>query len=362
MLDTDVVVGRVRDVSDAAMRMHQYDRAVELLERASQLDIDERLRAELLCEFGAACNLAGQQPRALDGLTRAAEAARRNGWDGLLAAAALGMWGQSPFRASQDRTVIPLLDEAIGRSDGLDDRSKARLLAKRAAFNLFSGPMDERDRLSAEAVQLVGQETTPARLEVLEARWMAIASPSRLDPIVELDAELELLRKELGTLSTDACAPEISVYWRGLGGQLRDLAADLRDDPRQRRDVDQWRTTALSGCFALLDGDLDEARRLADQALPLGEEPWGEAGEVVHALVHLVADVIDGESATTLENWRVVSERVPSDAMRAMRAWAEARWGDRDAAAGLIDRIVPRSDCCPRITWAGSVWWVSPRP
>ena len=114
---TDVVVGRIRDVSDAAMRMHQYDRAVELLERVSQLDVDERLRAELLCEFGAACNLAGQQPRALDGLTRAAEAARRNGWDDLLAAAALGMWGQSPFRASQDRTVIPLLDEAIGRSD-----------------------------------------------------------------------------------------------------------------------------------------------------------------------------------------------------------------------------------------------------
>ena len=342
VLDPVDVVERVRSVTDAALRMHQYDRAVELLERAASLDIDERLRAEVLCEFGAACNLAGQQPRALDGLARAADAARRNGWDDVFADAALGMWGQSPFRASQDQTVIPMLDEAIDRSERLDDRVRARLLAKRAAFNLFSGPMEERDRLSAEALQLVGPDPTYARLEVLEARWMAIASPSKLAPIVELDTELETLRKELGTLSTDACAPEISIYWRGEGDRLRDLAADLRDDPRQRREVDQWRTTALSGCFALLDGELDEARSLADRALPLGSEPWGEAGDVVHALVHLATDVLAGESSTSVDNWRRVSARVPSDAMRANRAWAEALWGDRAAAHELVDRVMPR--------------------
>ena len=55
--------------------------------------------------------------RALDGLARAADAARRNGWDDVFADAALGMWGQSPFRASQDQTVIPMLDEIVEVDD-----------------------------------------------------------------------------------------------------------------------------------------------------------------------------------------------------------------------------------------------------
>jgi hypothetical protein len=71
-------------------------------------------------------------------------------------------------------------------------------------------------------------------------------------------------------------------------------------------------------------------------------EPWGEAGEVVHSLVHLAADAVEGESATAVDNWQRVSARVPSDAMRANRAWAEAQWGDREAAGELIDRVVPR--------------------
>ncbi len=342
LLDITDVVARVRATSDAALLLHQYDRAVELLQRTSQLDLDPRIKAEVLTQYGAACNLAGQQPRALEALTSAANLARKNGWDDILADAALGMWGQSPFRASRDETVIPLLDEAIGRSQRLDDQTRARLIAKRAAFNLFSGPLEERDRLSAAALDLVGDDVSPARLEVLEARWMAIASPAMLAPILELDVELEVLRKELGALTTDACAPEISIYWRAMGAELARLANELRDDPRQRRDVDQWRAAALGSAFAVFEGDFDLARQLADRALPLGEEPWGEAGQVVHALVHLLVDVLEGGTTTAVERWTRIGRLVPSDSMRATQAWAEARWGDRDLANALIDRVSPR--------------------
>ena len=342
LLDIDDVVARVRATSDAALLLHQYDRAVELLQRTSRLDLDPRIKAEVLTQYGAACNLAGQQPRALEALTSAANLARKNGWDDILADAALGMWGQSPFRASRDETVIPLLDEAIGRSQRLDDQTRARLIAKRAAFNLFSGPLEERDRLSAAALDLVGDDVSPARLEVLEARWMAIASPAMLAPILELDVELEVLRKELGALTTDACAPEISIYWRAMGTELAELANELRDDPRQRRDVDQWRTAALGSAFAVFEGDFELARQLADRALPLGEEPWGEAGQVVHALVHLLVDVLEGGTTTAVERWTQIGRLVPSDSMRATQAWAEARWGDRDLANALIDRVSPR--------------------
>jgi DNA-binding winged helix-turn-helix (wHTH) protein/tetratricopeptide (TPR) repeat protein len=344
LLDIDEVVMRVRSISDAALLLHQYDRAVELLDRTSQLRLDPRIKAEVLTQYGAACNLAGQQPRALGALTSAANLARKNGWDDILAAAALGMWGQSPFRASRDQTVIPLLDEAIGRSQRIDDHTRARLIAKRAAFNLFSGPMEERDRLSAAALDLVGNEVSAARLEVLEARWMAIASPTMLAPIVELDVELDALRKELGALTTDACAPEISIYWRGMGDELVALTSELREDPRQRREVDQWRTTALDGAFALFEGDFERARFLTDRALPLGEEPWGEAGQVVHALVHLLIDVLEGGSTTAVERWIHITQVVPSDPMRAMRGWAEAQWGDREVADTLVDRVWPRLD------------------
>lgn len=342
VLDAGAVVRRVRQIARGLLADHQYDRAAELLERASSLDLEPRDHAEVLGEFGDACNRAGLQPRALPAFEETAALARANEWDDLLAVAALGRWGQSPFRASQDRTVVPLLDQAIERSEPLGDEVRARLLAKRAAFNLFSGPMAERDGLSAEAVRLVGRATSAARLEVLEARWMAIASPNRLDDCVALDDELRVLRKELAALTTDACAPEITIYWRGRGDELRGLADELAADPRQRRDVDQWRTTALAGAFALFAGDLDLARAKTDQALPLGSEPWGESGKVVHGLVHLVVDLLAGDVGPSIDRWRQIAADVPSDAMRSTLAWAEAAGGSLATARDLVERVRPR--------------------
>lgn len=342
VLDLDDVVDRVRATATALLTDHQYDRAVELLQRLSRLDLEPRTHAEVLAEYGDACNRAGLQPRALEPFGQTAALARRHGWDDLLAVAALGLWGQSPFRASQDRTVIPLVDEAIQRSAALGDQTRARLLAKRAAFNLFSGPMVERDAMSAEAVALVGEATSHARLEVLEARWMALASPSRIRECVDIDVELTRLRKELAALTTDACAPEIMIYNRGDGAELRAIADELAADPRQRRDVDQWRTTALAGTFALFEGDLEAARRLTEQALPLGSEPWGESGEVVHGLVHLIIDAVDGDLGRSLDRWRAIAHAVPSDAMRATQSWVEAIAGDLAVARQLVDRVRPR--------------------
>ena len=347
ILDAAEVVARVRRTAAAAMAEFDYDSAAGLLARCAELPMDTRHRAEVYVELGAAFNAAGRQPQALEPFDRTTALARTNGWPDLLVEAALGRWGVSPFRASQDRTVIPLIDEALAlatsdESGGaVDDVTVARLLAKKAAFNLFSGPLVEREAISAQAMELVGPESTPERLEVVEARWMAIASPAMVPTLAVLDEELEALRKELGALTSDACAPEIGMYWRGQGVELRELAAEIADDPRYRREVDQWRMTALDGTFALWAGDLDEARRLTDRALPLGREPWGEAGRIVHALVHLIIDVTAGEPERSLERWREIAVSVPSDSMRATWSWVEAVAGDRDVADRTISEVAP---------------------
>ena len=168
---------------------------------------------------------------------------------------------------------------------------------------MFTGPLAQRDAQSAEAVELVGTSSTLDRLAVLEARWMAIACPKTVFTLVPLDDELARLRKEVSALTTDACAPEIGLYWRGEGETLWALADELDADPRQRRDVDQWRTTTLSGTEALFAGRFDEARSLTDAALPLGRQPWGESGQVVHALVHLIVDILGGVPEQSLARW-----------------------------------------------------------
>ncbi len=347
ILDADDVVAQVRRTAASAIADFDYDSAAGLLARCVDLPMDTRHRAEVFAELGAAYNAAGRQPQALAPFDRTAQLARSNGWPDLLIAAALGTWGVSPFRASQDRTVIPLIDEALdlatgtGETPSTDDVTVARLLAKKAAFNLFSGPLSERDAVSAEAMELVGTETTPERLEVVEARWMAIACPARVKELTGLDEELQAMRKELGALTSDACAPEIGMYWRAEGTELRELAAEIADDPRHRRDVDQWRMTALDGTFALWNGDLEAARRLTDKALPLGREPWGEAGRVVHALVHIVIDMIDGEPERSLDRWREIASAVPSDSMRATWSWVEAVAGDSTRANQTIDELIP---------------------
>ena len=195
--------------------------------------------------------------------------------------------------------------------------------------------MDERDRLSAEAVQLVGKETTPARLEVLEARWMAIASPSRLDPIVDLDAELETLRKELGTLSTDACAPEISVYWRGLGDELRDLAVG---PPRRPASASRRRPVADDGVERLLRAVRRRPRRGRAVSLTRRFRSARSRGErpvrSCMPLVHLVTDVIDGE----------IDDRVGRELADGERAGAErCDAGDAGMGGGAVGR--PQRSC-----------------
>lgn len=132
------------------------------------------------------------------------------------------------------------------------------------------------------------------------------------------------------------------AYIRGDGAELRRVADEVADDPRQRRDVDQWRIIALAGMFALFEGDLDAARHLTDEALPIGREPWGESGEVVHGLVHLIIDAVDRDLGRSLDRWRGIAGAVPSDAMRATQAWVEAVAGDLATARHLADRIRPR--------------------
>ncbi len=342
ILDAELVLNRVRATASSVLLEHQYDTAADLLNRCLVLRMSNRDKAEVLTELGQAYNAGGRQPQALDHFEQTAEMARKNGWTDILVEAALGKWGQSPFRASQDRTVVPLLDEALARESEIPDQTRARLLAKRAAFSLFTANLEVRRSQSAEALEITNSAPSNERLEVLEAHWMAIASPATVFEIEPLDEELAVLRKELGALTTDACAPEIGLYWRGNGEALRELADELRDDPRQRRDVDQWRARTLTGTYSLFEGDYDEAREITDSAVPLGIEPWGESGRVVHALFQLFANVLDGRPQDSLQIWIDTATSVPSDSMRATRAWVEALAGDAEVASELLDPITPR--------------------
>ena len=344
ILDGDHVIAHVRSTAAIALVDHQYDTATELLARCAELPMDEKKHAEVLIELGRAYNRAGHQPQALAPFTETVEVARRNGWVDLFAEAALGLWGQSPFRASQERTVTPLIDEALSYESDLPDSMTARLLGKRAAFTLFTRSLAERDRLSTRAMSLVEPKPSFARLEVLEARWMAIACPATAEVIRPIDDELLRLRKQLNARTTDACAPEIGPYWRGEGEELWRLAEELEADPTQRRDVDQWRTITLAGTMALFNGEFAEARQLTDEALPLGREPWGESGRVVHALVHLLIDLLDDSIGNSLDAWRQVAVNVPSDSMRATLAWVEAEAGDVGEATSVIESLGDRLD------------------
>ena len=77
---------------------------------------------------------------------------------------------------------------------------------------------------------------------------MAIACPAMVHEVRDLDDELAVLRKELGALTSDACAPEIGLYWRGEGPALRRLASELEKIARlaaDREKLEQARAHAL---------------------------------------------------------------------------------------------------------------------
>ena len=343
LVDANDALATARSAARVAHSAWAFDRSERLYRRMLSLPMPVRLRAELLVELGSVLSDGGRVPAGVRPLEDAVKLADVHGWPDILVGAALGHGGRSPYRRVADNRTLRLLERASEYLDGCDDGTAARVLAKTAAFKLFSARLQERDNLSREAVARAAQVSDGDRLEVLEARWVAIGCPLRIDELERLDAELLVLRTRLSRLMADAACPETVLYWRGDGDGFRRELESSRADMRRGRAIDEWRNDVLSGAVAALEGDVGVARTAFRRAARIGAVCWGDSAAMLHAFALLFCDIVEGVPGESKRAFEQLVRVSPSPVLDVCLAWAQVRAGEADSAREVMSQLRVRS-------------------
>jgi DNA-binding SARP family transcriptional activator len=255
--------------------------------RARELSgaVDDHVRAELLLALGASEDRAGLEEEARGTFQAAIRTARQLGDAVLITRAALGVAGPWSALSRSDPGRVALLDEALEVLPEDDSPLRARLLARMSLELYYAGEPELRLSLSDEAVAIARRTGDLRTLATcLDARHYALWLPENVEERLEVAAELRRVAEETGD-------PELEL--QGAGWTIIDLmelgdidgvdiqiAAASKLAEALHRPVWLWWTSLFRGARALLAGHLDEAERLAQETLAIGQR--GQAENALH--------------------------------------------------------------------------------
>ncbi len=247
--------------------------------------VDDNVRAELLLALGASEDRAGLEEEARETFHAAIRTARQLGDPVLLTRAALGVAGPWSALSRSDPGRVALLDEALEVLPEDDSPLRARLLARLSLELYYAGEPELRMSLSEEAVAVarrVGDARTLA--SCLDARHYALWLPENVEERLEVAAELRRVAEQTGD-------PELEL--QGAGWTIIDLmelgdiqgvdiqiAAASKLAEALHRPIWLWWTSLFRGARAQLAGEFDEAERLAQETLAIGQR--GQAENALH--------------------------------------------------------------------------------
>src|SRR4051794_35348172 len=247
--------------------------------------VDDHVRAELLLALGASEERAGLEEESRETFTAAIRTARQLGDPVLLSRGALGLAGPWSALSRSDPGRVGLLDEALMALPDEDSPLRARLLARMSLELYYAGEPELRLSLSEEAVAIarrIGDLRTLATC--LDARHYALWLPENVASRLEVAAELRRVAEETGD-------PELEL--QGAGWTIIDLmelgdiegvdiqiAAASKLAEALHRPIWLWWTSLFRGARAQLDGRFDEAERLAQETLAIGQR--GQAENALH--------------------------------------------------------------------------------
>ena len=251
-----------------------YERALEVLARAHP-DADER-RLALLLELGQAHVRAGERPAAWKVFVEAAELAEALGDADALTQAAIGAswrWTQPP--GVVDAELISLLERAIAATEGQTKVARVMLLARLCGALYYSPRSDEMAALSREATALAAELDDPLATGLAAAaRRRAGWRPGNLDARLADSTEIlqaaanagnqELMMAGNAWLAVDLLEHGDRV---GVDAQMEAFEAGAQ---RLRQPQFSWQATVWRAMIALMDGRLQDAERLAQDALSIG--------------------------------------------------------------------------------------------
>ncbi len=265
---------------EAAMHYRAALRARELAGA-----VDDHVRAELLLALGASEDRAGLEEDARETFQSAIRTARQLGDPVLLSRGALGVAGPWSALSRSDAGRVSLLEEALEALPEEDSPLRARLLARMSLELYYAGEPELRLSLSEEAMQVASRIGDPRTLAIcLDARHYALWLPENVEERLEVAAELRRVAAETGD-------PELEL--QGAGWTIIDLmelgdiqgvdiqiAAASKLAEALHRPIWLWWTSLFRAARAQLDGNFDEAERLTQETLAIGQR--GQAENALH--------------------------------------------------------------------------------
>ena len=369
--EVEKAAGYSERAADRALAQLAYEEAARHYERARQaLETEpasgaEARRCELLIASGDAWMKAGQTAQARDALVRAAALARALGDPARLARAALALAAPYAEAGFGDELRPKLLEEALGALPEEDSALRASVLARLAPELFWLHDFARADEVSAAAVEMsrrVGD--VGVLVEALDCRHYALMRPETLAQRLPLADELVSLADTTGSLRLQLRGRLWRIHDHLELGELAAVDSEIDRHARMAAAVGQpghlWVTGYLRAMRALLEGRLDEARRLADEAFQIGQRAGIADAAAVYYAAQLYPIVRHRGEAEALEapvaalaglyGDLIPGTRVVLFSVHAMLGRdAEARGGYERLAAGGFD--LPRDH-----NWLAHLW------
>lgn len=270
-----------REAGSRSLRLLAYDDAARRFSDAAELGaragVDEAGRIELLLALGDAWLRAGNIDAATVVFDSAAASAQRRGRPDELARAALGYGaGLSGIEVRLfNHHQVDLLREALDALNDDEPVLRAWVLARLSVAESYVASREHRLAYSQEAVAL-SRQSGDAKL-----RAYALSSLCDALPGPEHNEERLELATTMVRLSIDARDPESELLGRRLRlvallergdmvGVDAEAAAFERTAARMRWPLVTWYPPVWRGMRALIEGRLDDAKRLAMNARDIG--------------------------------------------------------------------------------------------
>ena len=262
---------------------HHYRAALRARDLAGVAD--DQVRAELLLALGASEDRAGLEVEARATFLEAIETAHGLGDPVLLGRSALGYAGQWSMLGRVDPDRERLLEDALAGLAAEDSPLRARLLARLALELYYAGDPERRLGLSEEAVALARRVDDPRTLAAcLDARHYALWRPENVEERLEVAAELRRVAEDTGD-------PELELEGAGwtvvdllelgdVAGADIQIAAASKLAEALHRPIWLWWTSLFRCARAQLAGAFDDAERLAQETLAIGQR--GQAENAMH--------------------------------------------------------------------------------
>jgi tetratricopeptide (TPR) repeat protein len=244
-----------------------------------------------------------------------------------------------------DELEVGLLEQALAALGEADSTLRARVLGRLARALQSSPEAERRARLSQEAVAMARRLGDPAPLAaVLYERHMATWGPDNLAERLAAAAEVVELAEAAG---------DRVMALRGAGFLLADqleqgdmdaLALGLERYDRAARELDQlhfaWHVPLFRAGQELLGGNLEEAERLATEALAVGRRAHDPVVGVYHMIVLVGLRWQQGRLPDLEATLRRFVDRFPANlGWRATLAVLLCEAGRHDEAREHLERL-----------------------